>query len=384
MENHSGKPKADLEILTVAVYPRIGGMTGWIDQIARGLAGRGWKVRLFGISDRWEADSSVPYERVHAVTSPPSGSLSAPLDKWRRWKLTGFFFQEWVKNHPAPLLRLSDCTPGVLDLARRLTEIDGAPWVVLSGGDVFAETAQQWFSGWLHRGIRRNLNSSRRILVDGPDLLKALVDRGIRIDLLAVHYHGVELCERVETGRYFPERTDETALRLVWHGRAAYHHGPLRFVEIARRVEGAEARLCGDGPESEAMAQRLAEIGKSQWRLGYLSEDEKRSLLTEADCGVYPLRDMAGMPKVLLESMAAGLCTLTYPTGAANELIVHGENGFICQDEDEMVSTLHRLKDEAGTRKRVGRAARETVAENWSLTAKLDELERLLRELMDR
>jgi len=37
--------------MTVAVKPRVGGMTRWFEQIAHGMSARGWRVRLVAFSD---------------------------------------------------------------------------------------------------------------------------------------------------------------------------------------------------------------------------------------------------------------------------------------------------------------------------------------------
>jgi glycosyltransferase involved in cell wall biosynthesis len=177
---------------------------------------------------------------------------------------------------------------------------------------------------------------------------------------------------------------DETAVKLVWHGRIAPHHGPLRFVEIAEQVKGAEARLCGKGPDLEAVTTRLKEIGKPHWWIGFLPNRDLGPFLSEGDCGVYPLENMAGVPCVLLESMAVGLPTLAYATGAVRELIVDGENGFICSGPEEMIRTLRELDRDEALRKRIREKALETIEKHWSLEATLKSLESEFQEILGR
>jgi len=275
----------------------------------------------------------------------------------------------------------------VLHLAHHLAKIDGVPWVVLAGGDIFKETEGSPFAGLFHNRIRRDLNAADRIWVDGPDLVESLSGRGVRRDLFRVCYHGIDLERWVSesgSGRYFEEEAGRGKFKLVWHGRLAEQHGPLRFVEIASWVDGAEARMCGGGEESETLKRRLEEIGKPEWWLGLLAEDELGGFLSEGDCGVYPLRETAGIPTVVLEAMSMGIPCLTYPVGAVGELIRHGENGFICRTPDEIVRTLESLRDDPNFRGQVGRRARKTIEDHWSVEATLDIVEKEFREILDR
>jgi glycosyltransferase involved in cell wall biosynthesis len=377
----------DLEILTVAIRPRIGGMTSWIEQIAAGLAKKGWKVRVVAFSDRVEKEGHGDYEVWH-VQTPPVGRLPVPaLDKYWRWKSAAKQYRNWRKEAPQPRLLLSDGTPGILKLARDTASAAKVPWAIVTGGNVFAEVEGTFLSSFLAQETRAAMNAADRIFVDGSDLVEALVSNGIKRDLLRIQYHGVDLSRFAVRGgapRYFSEEGPQPRIRLVWHGRFTDYHGPLRFLEIAEEVEGAQARLCGGGEQQGDVKKVLArfEIPRPfQW-VDVLPNEELGGFLSEADAGVYPLKDMTGIPTVLLESMAAGLPTLTYPVGAVSELIHHGENGFICRDKQEMIATLANLIDNPELRKRIGEAARATIENDWSEEATLNTLECHLKELL--
>jgi glycosyltransferase involved in cell wall biosynthesis len=370
----------DLEILTVAVYPRIGGMTSWIDQVAHGLAGMGWKVRLIGFSDAWSADyNDAPFEAVHIRMPAPAEGILAPWDKWRRWREVHKTLRHWQARQPPPRLRLSDSTPGILHTAHKISQTDGAPWVVLAGGDIFAETSESRIAGPLQAQIRRGLNQARRIFVDGSDLIDSLAGHGVRRDLLAIQYHGVEsdrFLPRPGPPQFFPEGT--SLLRVAWHGKHADYNGPLRFIDLAAKAEGILPRLAGDGPQRGAVTRRLEALHHPEWWLGPLPVRDVGKFLSEAGAGIYPLSAMAGVPRVLLESMAAGLATLTYDVGIARDLIRQGENGFICRDEHEMLAALHQVRSDPALRKRIGEAAREAIRKDWTVEATLQSFAKAL------
>ncbi|MCA9439899.1 MAG: glycosyltransferase family 4 protein [Candidatus Omnitrophica bacterium] len=375
----------DLELLTVAAKPRVGGMTSWFDQIAHGLSRSGWKVRLVAITDRVEGYEEAPFEMIHLPLNTPSNAAFPLIEKWSRWRKLD---TAWDKLGLSPgRIHLSDGTPGVLDFARKIHTKSGVPWAVLMGGDVFAETEAIPFSSLLHSNIRRNLLQADRILVDGSDLRTSLADRGIPPELIRVHYHGIDLQKFREPStesRFFPERSEGASFRLVWHGRLAEHHGPERFLEIASQIPDSVGRLCGGGDPSFELKTLLREDRFDNWSLGFLPDSQLVGLLHEADCGVYPLKEMAGVPTVLLESMAAGLPTLTLRTGACEELIDSGKNGFILDTPERMIECLNELRSDPDRQTVIGEAARETIATHWSLEAMLKKLEEILEELLQK
>ncbi len=376
----------DLEILTVAVYPRIGGMTSWIDSVAHGLTTLGWSVRLVGISEEWsEQYNDAPFEVLHVPMRAPCGGVLDPIDKWRRWREARGSLLKWSREHSPPRLRLSDSTPGVLGTVRALSAQDQVPWVVLAGGDVFAETAGPVWSPLLHRTIRQNMSQAARLFVDGPDLRQSLAGQGIPAERIEVQYHGVDTVSfspKDTPPHFYPDSSP--GMRLVWHGRLADTGGPLRFISLAEKLPGCLPRMCGDGSQRGEVLDRLAEQGHSEWFTGTLTQTGVAALLSEAECGVYPLRAMAGIPRVLLESMASGLAVVTWETGACRELITDGRDGFVCQDEAEMLEILRQLMNDPALRQQIGTAARETILKFWTEEAILRTFAKKLEEVMER
>ncbi len=379
-------PTVDLEILTVAVHPRIGGMTTWIDSLAHGFAALGWSVRLVGISDEWsEHYNDAPFQALHVPMAAPAGGLLNPIDKWRRWREVRHSLLRWNRGHPSPRLRLSDSTPGILKTAKALTNQDQVPWIVLAGGNVFDETSGYFWSPLMHRSIRANMGSAERVFVDGPDLRLSLASHGIPPEKIEVQYHGVDI-STFGTGKgsntFFKQ--DDSGMKLVWHGRLTDTGGPLRFLSIASQVPDCSVRMCGEGPQREEVLNQLSRLGHPEWYVGQLTRLGVASLLGEAEIGIYPLRSMAGIPRVLLESMASGLVTLTWDTGACRELITDTRDGFICRDETAMLEILGKLRNAPELVRGIGSEARETVKKSWTEEATLQAFARKLEGLMAR
>jgi glycosyltransferase involved in cell wall biosynthesis len=65
--------------------------------------------------------------------------------------------------------------------------------------------------------------------------------------------------------------------------------------------------------------------------------------------------------RAVREAMACGLPVVCHRFGGHVENIVHGENGFVFDEQREAVEILRRLRDDLELRQRVGRAARATM-----------------------
>jgi glycosyltransferase involved in cell wall biosynthesis len=79
--------------------------------------------------------------------------------------------------------------------------------------------------------------------------------------------------------------------------------------------------------------------------VGEVGRDDALSLLQSAEALLNPIRWAEPFGLVMVESLAAGTPVLASPNGAAPEIIEHGVTGFLCDDEDSMVSELSRLAD---------------------------------------
>jgi glycosyltransferase involved in cell wall biosynthesis len=93
--------------------------------------------------------------------------------------------------------------------------------------------------------------------------------------------------------------------------------------------------------------------------------------LQGGDIGVMPLLDdewtrgKCGLKALLC--MACGLPVVVSPVGVNTEIVTDDVNGFLAGSEDEWVDKLCRLASDGDLRRRLGKAARETVEERYSV-----------------
>lgn len=107
--------------------------------------------------------------------------------------------------------------------------------------------------------------------------------------------------------------------------------------------------------------------------------------LCEFDIGIMPLPDdkwsrgKCGFKG--LQCMALELPVVMSPVGVNSEIITDGENGFLASTRDEWFDKLSALIDSAELRQRLGKNARMTVVEKYSVEAWKDKVVREFEDL---
>lgn len=77
-----------------------------------------------------------------------------------------------------------------------------------------------------------------------------------------------------------------------------------------------------------------------------------------------------------IQCMAVGVPVVASALGFNQELIDHGTNSLLVGDQDQWVDSLQALLDSAELRSTLGRAARETILERFTVQRRIDEYER--------
>lgn len=88
-----------------------------------------------------------------------------------------------------------------------------------------------------------------------------------------------------------------------------------------------------------------------------------RIILERSDCFLLTSW-YEGYGLAVVEAMAAGRCVIMSDVGIAGELVKHGENGLIFQpgNKDELMGLLQRVAGDFELRKKLGEAAKRSVA----------------------
>jgi glycosyltransferase involved in cell wall biosynthesis len=137
--------------------------------------------------------------------------------------------------------------------------------------------------------------------------------------------------------------------------KAALHLPGLRLVTIA-----------GDRLQNPGIAYEHV-----RW-----SEEKEPEALTHGDIGIAPTpSDRWTLGKCgfkIIQYMAAALPAIASPVGANQEIIKSGETGLLATRDEEWITAIRALASDVELRRRMGRAGRARVEQEYSLTRAAD------------
>ncbi len=117
------------------------------------------------------------------------------------------------------------------------------------------------------------------------------------------------------------------------------------------------------------------------------TRDTEVAELSEFDIGIMPLPDdewakgKCGLKG--LQYMALEIPTLMSPVGVNSEIIEDGVNGFLAKEVDEWVDKISQLIESKDLREQMGKAARKTVVDEYSIVANRDLYLKYFREVLE-
>jgi glycosyltransferase involved in cell wall biosynthesis len=133
----------------------------------------------------------------------------------------------------------------------------------------------------------------------------------------------------------------------------------------ARFVFVGESREASIEPELRSLAAQGD--GRIEIRSPVTGE-KKRELLCSSGFLLFPPIEPEGHPRVVLESIAAGLPVVATDRGAIAETVIDGESGFVLPDPDpaELADRMMRLIDDRELHASMSRAARARYLERFT------------------
>ena len=365
-------------------YPRLS--ETFIAQELHALEARGFELRL--ISLRWPYDPKTHpiHEEIRApVSYLPEYLHEEPgrvLRAWRRVRrLPGYpaarraFLADLARERTRNRLRrfgqacvLAAELPGDVDrlyahflhtpasVTRYAALIRGLPW------SCSAHAKDVWTTpDWEIREKLAELDWLVTCTAVGREHLAGLADDPAKVRLV---YHGLDLSR-------FPATPAPQGMRDGGDGA-----DPVRLISVGRAVAkkgydvllDALARLPADlnwhlthigggelREELRAQAERLGLSGRIDWQGAQAQADVlaayRASDLFVLASRIAPDGDRDGLPNVLLEAMSQGVPCVATRVSAIPELIVDGENGYLCElgDIDAFTDATRRLVTDAAT-----------------------------------
>lgn len=221
-----------------------------------------------------------------------------------------------------------------------------------------------------------NPDGSRVVFENRDDLREAVTDGlvGAR-DAVLIRGAGVDL----DRFRPMPAAAGPPAVVLV--ARMLREKGIEDFVEAARLLHdrGADARFLVVGAPDSGNPGTISEPELRLWHEEGIVEwigrrDDIESVLGNAHVACLPSYYREGLPKSLLEALAAGLPIVTTDVPGCRETVLVGENGLLVppRDPQRLAEALSKLIGDADLRARFGARSRQLAEEEFG-TARVSE-----------
>lgn len=223
------------------------------------------------------------------------------------------------------------------------------------------------------------------------DYLNSLADRNDKVELV---YHGLEL-DRFPEPNIRPQidaSDTDRPFRILSVGRAVEKKG---YDDLLKALAKLPDHLnwhfdhIGGGALKDKLkdqAEKLSIGDRITWH-GSKDRDFVIQSCRDADLFVLPSRitkngDRDGLPNVLMEAQAVGLCCLSTAISAIPELIINGETGTLCPERDPkaLAKALEALMTDPKTRIRMGLAGSVRLRQSFASTPNLDRLAEKLSE----
>jgi glycosyltransferase involved in cell wall biosynthesis len=171
---------------------------------------------------------------------------------------------------------------------------------------------------------------------------------------------------------------------FVWLGRFMPEKGPHLAIKAARKA-GVPLTLAGVVDKHLPVAVSYFEEmikphidGEQIKYIGPVNMEQKIDLLSRARGLLNPIEWNEPFGMVMIEAMALGCPVIAFPRGAAPEIVVHRQTGFLVHDVEEMARFIPRI-DELNRGE-----VRTYIEKNFSVTAMANKYTRIYKKVIAR
>jgi glycosyltransferase involved in cell wall biosynthesis len=329
---------------------------------AEGLARRGHKLTLLGPAEA-RIYSEAPSWGLRAVALPIGQ---------KRWAGVRAL-KAWFSEHACDVVSTHSSTDSWLAALALL----GKRTPIVRTRHISAAVPRNPLSRWLY-------SRPVRIVTAGEALRRELIERnGI----------AAERVESVPTGadtRRFCPGDPAAARARVGLPQQALLIGIVATLRswkghrylLEALPEGTTLVIVGDGPQREALASRVGELGLKERVIFAGNQRDVVPWLQALDVFALPSYANEGVPQALVQAMLVGLPCVTTTVGSIGELAIAGQTALVVPPHDvaSLRGALERLVRDPALRRRLGESARAHCASTLSVERMLDRMEAIYRE----
>lgn len=199
----------------------------------------------------------------------------------------------------------------------------------------------------------------------------------------------VEIPNGVDTNKFSNKATKDKKYtrNIIYIGRMDSYKGVdfllKGFKELLSRTDNVRLTIVGSGPDETHLKNMAKDLGILDYAIFKGRQEDVLSEFYSADIFVLPSLS-EGMSNVLLEAMSCGLPVVATLVGGNSDLIKDRYNGILIPPKDSirLSGALLELLEDEELRERLGKEARKTVEENYSMDNIVDGYQELYVRLL--
>ncbi|MGH9497286.1 MAG: glycosyltransferase [Candidatus Sulfotelmatobacter sp.] len=262
----------------------------------------------------------------------------------------------------------------------------GVPYVIsVHGLDAFAtKQVPGRASEWSRRISRRVYRASRRVICVSERVREEVLQGTGQSVRTSVVYNGVD------PGLFSPgaeTKSSEVVVLSIGNLIPIKGHDALlrAMAAIAGEFPNTILEIIGEGPERQRLDALAGQLGVGG-RVRFLGRQTRRQVADAMrNCTLFALpSSYEGLGCVYLEAMATAKATIGCRGQGIAEIIRHGSNGFLVGpgNDKELALALTMLLRDEPCRQNLGRAARDTILDRFTLEYQAETLARIYRECL--
>jgi glycosyltransferase involved in cell wall biosynthesis len=370
----------------------VGGTERHLATVAPDLVQRGWKVAVYSLAGSGALRGELERGHVTVIVPPferDKGSRSLVSRSFRLAVATAHLLSVMIRRKPRIVHFF---LPAAYLVGAPLAIITRVPIRVMSRrslniyqrGYPFVRSVESF----LHRKMAAILGNSRSVLRQLREEESAPADR------LALIYNGIETAAFAKAPTRQAIRAElalgaSTFVMVIVANLIPYKgHGDL-LQALAIAGAGLPDDCCllivgrddGIGNRLRATATALSIDAKVRF-LG--PRNDVAAILNASDVGILCSHE-EGFSNAVLEGMAAGLPMIVTDVGGNPEAVADGESGLVVPPKDppRLAQAILRLANDSDLRARLGKAAKQRVADHFTLDRCVANYDALYRALLE-
>lgn len=170
---------------------------------------------------------------------------------------------------------------------------------------------------------------------------------------------------------------------VLYVGRLSATKNVKRIIRNAGMIgdEKTKILIAGKGGQKSKLV-KMRNKRKLKDKVKFLGFVDPVEYYSAADVFILPsIMEAFGM--VVLESMACETPVVASKSGGPEEIIEHGEDGFLFDGDGEMVRYVNGLLEDEDRRRGMGQRSREKVVQNFSWEGAAEETEEVYRKVLE-